>query len=853
MMAMFSVNFALIRYWKRHKLQAMLCLTGIVVGVAVFTAIRLANEGALTAFSGGMERLTGKATHRVTAMGGGPVSETLIRRLANHPDILAASPILRGRLVLPGAGGLTLTVLGIDPISDPEIRSGEGLVDSAQSGIGQDNALIERFLTLPGAVMVPESLARELKVAAGAEIVTETAQGRSVLRVAGVYRPPRGQERVYSRTVLADISTQQLLFGRQGELDFINLIVAPGKEEAVRKLLPIGVVLERAGARMDRVVRMSEAFRVNVEALGLFALLVGMFLIFNAAAFAVMQRHSMIAVLRCIGASPGRIFSALLLESALLGLAGGVAGVLAGIRLGAVILHNTGATLFEVVLRTESPPMEVAPDGMLWGIGLAVGVGISIAGALQPAIAGARISPLAALRESGRGASGGGSSWRFWIGLALLCWAAAGVALLLPGRSLTAGLVAASLLVFGGAALCPAALAGVSRVGTPLLGRLWGPAGWIAGGNLRQALSSTGPACAALMVALSLSLAITITVRSFKRTFEVWLSQAATADLYLSTDSGNGHGRLPAGFLPALRGLPFVRDVAKLRIVRVVMAGREVILVAVDFPAFAENITLPSRDGTRSEIFARLKSGQVLISEPLAYHLEKERGDKMALPTPKGLRTFVIGAVVQNYIASQGVIYLPLESVEELFGARPPSEAAVWLHPGTDPVAAGDAIAALPGGERVGMIQNAEIRAEALRMFDRTFLITDLLGALAAVVAFIAVISAMTALLENRRRMLGMLRATGFSRGRLGASMSLEAALLALTAGVISWGTGLGMSMVLVFVINRRAFGWTLQFLPGEGPYLWLLAMAVAAALLGSVYPIYRAVRLPVAATIREE
>ncbi len=845
------MNFALIRYWKRHKLQAMLCFTGVVVGVAVFTAIRLANQGALTAFSGGMERLTGKATHRVTAMGGGPVPETLIRRLANHPHIQAASPILRGHLVLKAAGNLNLTVLGIDPISDPEIRSGGGLVGSAQSGKGRGNALIERFLTLPGAVMLPESLARELKAGPGSELPAETPQGRVVLRVAGVYRPPPGRERVYSRTLLVDISTHQIMFGRQGELDFINLIVVPGKEEAVQALLPIGVVLERAGARQDRVERMTQAFRVNVEALGLFALLVGMFLIFNAAAFSVMQRRGMIGVLRCVGAPPGRIFSAVLLESALLGLAGGAAGVLAGIRLGAVILNNTGVTLFEVVLRTESVPMEVVPDGLLWGTGLAVGVGISIAGALQPAIAGSRISPLAALRESGRGERAAASSWRFWIALCLLFWAAAGGALLLPGRSLTAGLIAASLLVFGGAALCPAALAGVSKVGTPLLGRLWGPAGWIAGGNLRQALSSTGPACAALMVALSLALAITITVRSFKRTFEVWLSQAATADIYLAHDSS--HGRLPPGFLPALRRFPFVRDAAELRFIRVVMAGREVILAAVDFPAFAENITLPSRDGTRREIFARLKSGQVLISEPLAFHLEKGRGDKMVLPTPKGLRTFVIGAVVQNYLASQGVIYLPLKSVADLFGAQPPSEAAVWLRPGTDPVAAGDAIAALPGGNRLRLIQNAEIRAEALRMFDRTFLITDMLGALAAVVAFIAVISAMTALLEHRRRMLGMLRATGFSRGRLGGSMSLEAALLALTAGVISWGTGLGMSMVLVFVINRRAFGWTLQFLPGEGPYLWLLAMAVAAALLGSVYPIYRAVRLPVAATIREE
>ncbi|MCH9045443.1 MAG: ABC transporter permease [SAR324 cluster bacterium] len=840
------------RYWLRHKLQVVLCFSGIVLGVAVFCAIQLANRGALDAFAEGVDAIAGKATHRVYAPAGGGLSESLFPRLALAEPVRAAAPLLRDRIVTQGAERLPLTVLGIDPVSDAAFREVAFLAGRGDTAAADAVRQLERFLADPAAVLLPAALAERLALGPGDAFDVETSAGSQRFRVSGVFQPPAHRRHAFSRTVIVDVATHQERFGKVGRLDAINLIVKPGGERGLAALLPPGVTLERTGRRAERIAHMSRAFRLNLEALGLFALLVAMFLIYNAATFSVVQRESTIAMLRCIGSATRTIFAALLLEAVLLGTIGGVAGVLLGRWLGAVMLRNTGATLFEVVLNVEAMPATVALDARIWTVGLALAIGVSIAGALQPAWAGARVSPLAAVRISRMP-----DPRRFplarWVLVGSGALAVAAALTLVPGSSLLAGLIGATALALGGALLCPPAVVLVSRLATPVLGALFGAAGRMAGRNLGRALSRTGMAAASLMLALSLALAIEITVRSFKRTFEIWLDQVVTADLYLHSAVLEDDTPLPGGLLQALRRFPFVRDVAVLRSRRVVLGDREVLVLAVDLPAYARNSNLPTRDGSKEEVFARLAAGEIFVSEPLAFPLALRRGDVLTLPTPQGERDFVIGAVVQNYSAPQGVIYMERRQFEDVFGAPPPRRAALWLRPGTSLEHALRAIESLPQAGRLHVTPNAELRDNALRVFDRSFAITDLMGALAALVAFIAVVSALTALLEERLRTLGFLRAIGVSRGVLGASMALEAALLALTAALVSWPTGLLTAMVLIFVVNRRAFGWTLQFLPQEGSYGWLLGLALGAALLGSLYPIYRATRLSIVATIREE
>lgn len=518
------------------------------------------------------------------------------------------------------------------------------------------------------------------------------------------------------------------------------------------------------------------------------------------------------------------------------------------------MLRNTGATFFEVILQSDPLPATVhLSPSLAWGA-LALGVGVALAGAALPAWQASRISPLSAVRHSRLPLATGGRMWR-WIvpGLAILALGA--LLLLWPSRSLVAALLGALSIALGAACLTPGMLVIVGRFGAPLLGLLAGTPGRLAARNLVRSLPRTGLAAAALMVALSLALAVEITVRSFRHTFTLWLEQAVTADIYVTPEPGTGKSLDPA-LVEKMRSLPGVAGLAVLRSRRVVLGERNVLVLGIDLPDFFQHATLPSRDGTREEIIARTAGGAALLSEALAYHLNLAQGDTLSLPTPLGPREFAVGAVVQNYSDPQGIVYLANDRYQAVFGEGPPASAGIWVSPegGKEHVArVSDNLAALPGAQRLRLTPNREIREEALRVFDRTFLITDVMGTLAAGVAFIAVVSALAALLEERTRILGVLRAIGVTRGGLALSLALEAGLLAGSATMVSWGVGPATAAAVVFVINRRAFGWTLQYLPWEGSYGGLLVLALGAAWLGSAYPIWRATRLSPAATIREE
>ena len=355
------------------------------------------------------------------------------------------------------------------------------------------------------------------------------------------------------------------------------------------------------------------------------------------------------------------------------------------------------------------------------------------------------------------------------------------------------------------------------------------------------------------MVALALALSIGITVASFRATFTLWLDQTITADLYLSPAVEQRGTPFPENLLAALRVQPFVSELAELRTQRVTLAGRDVLVVAVDASTFGRVNRVPVLGADRERAVRALGEGAAWISETLAYPLGLRVGQTLHVPTMGQAVDVPIAAIVQNYSAPTGLVYLDQAAFRKLFGDRPATRAAVWLKPGADLEDARRSVSRLPGAEQVRVALNGQLRQGALRVFDRTFAITGLMSGLAAAVAFIAMISASTALIEERRRIHGYLGAIGVKRRTLALSFLLESGMLALAAGLVSWGVGYVVSAILVFIVNRRAFGWTLQFLPGRGAYFQLMALGVAAALLGSLIPIYRMWRAPILDAIREE
>ena len=310
---------------------------------------------------------------------------------------------------------------------------------------------------------------------------------------------------------------------------------------------------------------------------------------------------------------------------------------------------------------------------------------------------------------------------------------------------------------------------------------------------------------------------------------------------------------MPESLVTALREAPWVADAGTLNRRRVEVAGRPVTLMGIDVQAFARNAHLPMGDTDPAAAYAAVASGEVLVSETLAYPLGLRVGGNLRLPTRSGTREFSIAAIVQNYGEPSGAVYLHRETYRRVYGAEPVLSVALWLAEGVDPAGVAARVERLPGGNDVRVVPNASLHEEAMRVFDRTFAITEMMRVISALVAFVAVVSALMALVTERQRVIGMLRATGMAIRPVGTAIAVEAGLLALSAALMAWVLGLGMAVVMVFVVNPRAFGWTLQFHPGQGPYLGVLWVALGAAWLGSLIPVLHAARLPVLSAIREE
>jgi putative ABC transport system permease protein len=271
-------------------------------------------------------------------------------------------------------------------------------------------------------------------------------------------------------------------------------------------------------------------------------------------------------------------------------------------------------------------------------------------------------------------------------------------------------------------------------------------------------------------------------------------------------------------------------------------------------PDFGDRPFLSS-DLSAQEIWAAMEDGAVTVSEPYANLVGlPRRGGTVTLYSSEGLREFPVAGIYYDYVTSGGTISLSLDTYRRLWGDEALTALAIRLAPGTDADALarglGDALAPI---QRLFVRPNQALRDEALVIFDRTFAITGALQLLATIVAFIGVLSALLSLLLEKQREVGILRAVGLTTRQLWRLVMLETGLMGAVAGLLAMPTGLALSLILIYIINRRSFGWTLQMQVEAAPFLTALAVAVVAALLAGIYPARKMGKILTAEALRYE
>jgi putative ABC transport system permease protein len=367
-------------------------------------------------------------------------------------------------------------------------------------------------------------------------------------------------------------------------------------------------------------------------------------------------------------------------------------------------------------------------------------------------------------------------------------------------------------------------------------------------------LSRTGVAVAALTVAVATVIGVGLMVSSFRVSVDDWLRQTLVADFYLAVDEAWCRGAGGVNELSAdLRALPGVTEVTYSQRRRLQVGGEEWRLWAVDAGQRGLGADLLAGDPARAQ--AQFAAGEaVLVSEPWAMRRGTRVGDVLTLPTPSGERTFPVAGIFRDYTSDRGVVALHRERYRQLWNDECSEGMGVSFEGSVDTTAARRAIeGVLPAGSSIWLSNNAELRAASLAVFDRTFTITRVLQVLVGLVAFLGILSALQALQLERVRETAVLRAVGWLPRQLRALVIAQTGLLGFAAGLFAMPLGIALAGLLVFVINRRAFGWTMSFELSAGELLQGLALALAAALLAGLYPAWRTGRRPVAEDLREE
>jgi putative ABC transport system permease protein len=841
------------RYLLRHPWQSILMIIGVTLGVAVVVAIDLANASASRAFDLSTEAVAGRATHQII---GGPtgLDQEVYVELRRQGAVRAAAPILSEYVSSPQLGNTPLQLLGVDPFAEAPFR--DYLAQARDAPVEGLTA----FLTQPGAVLVSTDVASRYALTASMPITLEVAGQARVAFIAGLLQPGDNlSRRALEGILLSDISTAQELTGRVGKLDRIDLIL-PADEgpavEDINALLPQSARVTPVQARTGTIEQMTAAFRTNLTALSLLALVVGMFLIYNTMTFSVVQRRPLFGTLRCLGVTRREIFILVISEALIVGALSAGLGLLLGVLMGqsavGMVTQTINDLYFQVTVRGVQVPLSSLVRGALLGI-LATALT-----AAPPAWEAASVPPRVALSRS---------SLESKARRAVVLAAAGGVALLLAGvgmlsvptRDLAVSFAGTFAVTVGFAMLTPL-LTGVSMRGmTRLTGFIWGALGRMAPRDVVNALSRTSIAVAALMVAVAVTIGVSIMINSFRHTVVVWLEQTLQGDIYVSaptlTESQAPSVAIDPAVLKALQDRPGIERVDTLRAVSVGSPDGIVQLSATANPDYGEERLYLSTDRPPAEIWAAMQDGAVLVSEPFMRRVGLPRhGGQVTLYTDQGARTFPVVGVFYDYASSQGTVVMSLSTYRQWWQDDALTALALRLAPGAD----ADQMARqlqdeLAPIQRLLVRPNRALRQDVLVIFDRTFAITNALQLLATVVAFIGVLSALLSLLLEKQRELGILRAVGLTVRQLWGLVMLETGLMGAVAGLLAMPTGFVLALILVYIINQRSFGWTLQMRVGPAPFIQALLIAILAALLAGLYPARRMSRTVTADAMRFE
>ena len=805
-----------------HPWRNATALLAVVLGVALAFAVQLINASALAEFGAAVRAVNGDADFELRSAwrgAAGGFDEALYARVAAHPQVAIASPVVEADTYALGADGgrVALRVLGLDllvaaPLAPgllPRTFDDEPRLAWLDPGAVFLNPAARKALGLETA-----GAGTELRLLAGSRVRTLRVAGQ-----VGTAGPP---------LALIDIAGAQAEFGMLGRLSRIDVRLAPGadRERVLRGLaLPAGVRAAAPDESGRRLSNVSRAYRVNLTVLALVALFTGAFLVFSVLSLAVARRQPQFALLGVLGMPARDRLRLVVAESALLGLVGSALGLALGTALASLALHRLAGDLGGgFFAQGGAPPLQFSVGAALtYG---ALGVVAAVTGGWLPARAAQRLAPAQALKGL---ATGGEGALRPWLGPALLA-ASVPLALCPPVLGLPlAAYASVGCILLGGIACVPAAVGLLLRVVAPPQSAL----PLLAVERARRQRDTATIAVAGVVASLALSVALTVMVASFRDSMTRWLDTVLPADLYVrgaATLAAGDNVFLAPRFVDTVARLPGVARIATQRTTQVQLAPDlpAVALLARALPDPARALPLVGE-----LVPAAPDRTAAYVSEAMASLYGVAAGTDLTLPLPDGrVAALQVRGVWRDYARQGGAIVVDGADYRRLTGDDRVNDLAVWLAPGADAAAVEASIRSAAGAAPLEFAAAGEIRAVSLRIFDRSFAVTYWLQAMAIAIGLFGIAASFSAQVLARRKEFATLTHLGLTRRQIVTVVAAEGALWTAAGTLLGLALGLAVSVVLVEVVNPQSFHWTMELALPAARLAALCAAVVAAGTL---------------------
>ncbi|MFJ2389255.1 ABC transporter permease [Pseudomonas koreensis] len=808
---------ALLSHWRRHPVQFFSVLTGLWLATSLLTGVEALNSQARDSYARASQMIGGEPQASLATPSGATFTQQWFvdLRRAGWP----VSPLLQGRLLLKEHDNQRLQLIGIEPVSLP--------ADSAVAGQAMPIERIVEIFSAPGTTWISPETLQALNLSEGA--TPQTLNGQTL-------PPLRAQKDMAPGVLLVDIGVAQTVLDQPGQL---SRLLLPKDFQAELPAAFKGQLQLKSSAEENNLARLTESFHLNLDALGFLSFVVGLFIVHAAIGLALEQRRGLLRTLRACGVSARMLIGSLIVELGVLALVGGVFGVISGYWLASVLLPDVAASLRGLYGAEVAGQLRLSPWWWFSGIGLSL-FGALLAGA-NSLLRAARL-PLLAVADP--------QAWHQqharW--LRRQGWLAAVLGLsalsaLLFGDSLGSGFVLMAGLLLGAALALPVVL---SAVLTPLLGRSRSVLGQWFLADCRQQLPALSLALMALLLALAANIGAGSMTAGFRQTFNDWLEQRLSAELYLNPVNPAQSRELYSW----LKQQPSVSAVLPNWQVAVTLQGWPAdVFGMIDHPYYRQH--WPLLDGIAGDPWAHLANDDaVMLSEQLARRLKVRAGDHLRLPTPGGAWSPRIVGIYADYGNPKGHLLVNSNHLLRLWPALTPNRFNLRIAPPDIPAF----LTALQTRFQLDdsrIVDQARLKGWSVQVFERTFAATAALNSLTLAVAGVALFISLLTQSQSRLGQLAPLWALGVTRRQLMLLNLGQTWLLAVLTLVLALPLGIALAWCLDAVINVQAFGWRLPLRIFPLQLLQLLGLALLATLLASAWPLYSLYRTQPADLLR--